>query len=826
MMKFLLPLMLIASLCHAQLPTTADPGFLAPSVWSAFNTQVDNIALQPDGKVLIVTANSEPSWVRKLERLNADGSLDSTFPSLEIAGNNDFNTPLIVLPDGDILLGDAFLVNGVLKGMVRLNSDGTVDNGFTFPASLGTPYIMSLALQPDGKILVGGFYGPGIVRLNPDGSLDPTFADTSSYNLAVFTTLLQADGKIVVGGDFYYYNGAGFVAIDVMRLNANGTVDLTFTPPTSDGTITALAQQPDGKFIIGGSFSNVGPMLRRAAARLNNNGTLDNTFVPNFYSNTSVSSILVRPNGNILVGGYPILITMLLPDGGIDGTFMPSQFDGHNGITMGNISSSYSVKRLLQQPDGKIIHCGDYGLTCAAYYARNICRILGTDYYSVNGTTRLDLQNNGCDNSDAGFPFVKYKLVNGTNISYYYGSPSGAHNVFVKNGVSVITPELDNPSWFSISPASLTVDMPSTLNYATQNFCVTPVGTHNDLEVSVVPLHPAVPGLWGDYKIVVRNKGNQAATGSVSFAYDEALSDYYESTPTATATPGQATWNFGAMPPLSELEFKVRLGLNSPSDTPPLHVNNILYFTATAVVASDEVPTNNVAECHQILVYSFDPNDKTCVEGATISPAQAGDYVHYVIRFENTGNWAAQKVTVTDVIDTAKYDIASLTPLDGSHSFITRVTAGNQVEFIFDHINLGFTDADNDGYVAFKIRTKSTLQEGDSFQNSANIVFDYNTPITTNTATTIVQTPLHTVAFESAAISIAPVPAHAALQIQNPGQVKIESIAVYNLLGQMIFDRTYSENNRDIDISALANGTYFLHLQTGEGELVKKFIKM
>src|SRR5690606_20906712 len=115
-----------------------------------------------------------------------------------------------------------------------------------------------------------------------------------------------------------------------------------------------------------------------------------------------------------------------------------------------------------------------------------------------------------------------------------------------------------------------------------------------------------------------------------------------------------------------------------------------------------------------------DPNDKTCLQGTGISQTQVGNYVHYLIRFENTGTANAQNIVVKDIIDTSKFDLSSLIAVCGSHSIVTRITGPNTVEFIFENIQLPFADATNDGYVVFKIRTLPNLTVGNAFSNTAN----------------------------------------------------------------------------------------------------------
>ncbi|RYZ42992.1 MAG: hypothetical protein EOP49_28060, partial [Sphingobacteriales bacterium] len=590
-------------------------------------------------------------------------------------------------------------------------------------------------------------FSQGVARLNADGSLDTTFADLTSYLISGTSLVLQSDQKIIVGSSSSYYDPVtSFTTYDVFRLNTDGTLDETFSAPqNSGGYVKAVALQQDGKVVIGGDFTTVGGQSRRGLCRLNSDGSLDSTFAPTTLSSgTVVNSVVVRPNNNILIGGSFTYITandvaILLPGGGFDSTFSNPNNNLYNGVVMG-YNSQFGVTRVLQQPDGKIVFCGDFGVSCTAYSSRNLGRVLGTDHYRMNGATRLDLESNGCDQDDNGFPFVKYKVVNGTNESHYYSNGDGFHTVELKNGTSVITPELFNPSWFSISPPNITVSMPSAENYYIQDFCVTPVGDHRDLEVSIIPLSAGTPGFLGRYKVIVANNGNQATSGSLTFNYDDTHSDYLDSFPSALAeTNGQLVWLLEPLAPLTSTSFEVTLILNSPLSDSPLVLGDILESIATVSAAQgiDEVAANNVAELHQVMVSAQDPNDKTCVEGGSIAVNQVGDFVHYLIRFENLGTWPAQNVTVSDIIDTAKYDISTLTPLDGSHPFHTRISAGNKVEFLFENIYLDFQDDYNDGYVLFKIRTRPTLVVNDVFENKADIYFDYNLPVVTNTASTV-----------------------------------------------------------------------------------------
>ncbi|MEF9477512.1 T9SS type A sorting domain-containing protein [Chryseobacterium sp. 1B4] len=206
-----------------------------------------------------------------------------------------------------------------------------------------------------------------------------------------------------------------------------------------------------------------------------------------------------------------------------------------------------------------------------------------------------------------------------------------------------------------------------------------------------------------------------------------------------------------------------------------------------------------------------------------MTQTQVGDYVHYLIRFENTGTANAKNIVVKDEIDITKFDISSLVALNGSHNFVTRITNPDTVEFIFENIQLPFDDAHNDGYVSFKIKTKSTLNPGDSFSNTAKIYFDYNHPIITNTYTTSVQNVLATAEAnkENTGIAVYPNPVRDILHIQSKNEIiKAE---IYDAAGRII--RSTNVNGNSIPVSELSKGNYILKVFMKDKAIVQKFIK-
>ena len=242
-----------------------------------------------------------------------DGSNDLSFNGDKINlgdGPSSIVSTTAHQTDGKILIGGGFTsYNGkAINRIARLNADGSFDTTFNPGEGANSP-VNSINLQPDGKIIIGGnftfFNGTAInriARLNSDGSLDSSFNPGTGASNAVQTTTLQSDGKILIGGFFASYNGVA--RNRVARLNADGSLDYSFNPGTgANSTVSNVVLQPDGKIIIGGSFLTYNGTGRNFIARLNTDGSLDSSFIPGLGANSSVMAVSHQPDGKIIIGG-------------------------------------------------------------------------------------------------------------------------------------------------------------------------------------------------------------------------------------------------------------------------------------------------------------------------------------------------------------------------------------------------------------------------------------------------------------------------------------------------------------------------------------------
>ncbi|WP_104735710.1 DUF7619 domain-containing protein [Hanstruepera ponticola] len=446
----------------------------------------------------------------------------------------------------------------------------------------------------------------------------------------------------------------------------------------------------------------------------------------------------------------------------------------------------------------------------------------GGSYNSITGNTYFDTDSDGCDLNDIVPVNMGISINDGTEQGATYADNSGGYHFYTQSGNFELTPFIENPSWFDISPESATIEFTdNNNNTTTQDFCLTAVGVHNDVEIIIAPITPAQPGFDAIYQLVYRNKGNQTLSGEINFEYDDAVLDYISaSIAPDSQSVGVLTWNYADLLPFESRAFRVTLNVNAPTETPAVNIGDELPFiSAINPTVGDENPSDNEFQFKQTVVGSYDPNDKTCLEGDIVEPNQIGEYLHFNINFENTGTAAATFVVVKDVIDETMFDMNTLQVMYASHEMMTQV-AGNKIEFIFDNINLG---PEEKGNVVFKIKTLDTLNVGDSVTNDAEIFFDYNFPIVTNETNTTFQTLSVEENQLGDAITVYPIPTSRLLHINT--QLVIQKVEIYDVQGRLVVSQNTNQNKETLNTSALTKGVYFVKIKTKNGQQIVNIIK-
>ncbi len=447
------------------------------------------------------------------------------------------------------------------------------------------------------------------------------------------------------------------------------------------------------------------------------------------------------------------------------------------------------------------------------------------DGNTVLGTITYDVDNNGCGTGDLPAPNI---LIRGNDDIYNYYAVSGTTGTYdlkvVENTYSIAPQNL--PNHFTATPANSSVTFTGVNNTDTVDFCITATQQAEDLNITLLPLDVARPGEDTQYKLVVNNMGTQTvASATVTFNYDSAIQSYIDASETPVAnTTGQLTFTISNLPPFGTYEIAITLNTFIP---PTVNGGEIIAFTTSITPnTNDATPNDNTFTYNQEVVNSYDPNDKLVLQGESIYIEQAGDYLDYIVRFQNTGTASALKVVIKDELN-PMLDWTTFQPVSASHNYQMLLNAEGQLTFTFNNINLPHEAADeagSNGYIAYKIKPIPGTQIGDIINGEqAQILFDYNLPIITNTTVTEVIELLSTPQFTNTTVKLYPNPAEDYLNIETPNGTPLQSIIIYNLQGRELL--SVQQTNQQIDISSLNAGMYLVTVKTSDGINSYKLIK-
>ncbi len=554
---------------------------------------------------------------------------------------------------------------------------------------------------------------------------------------------------------------------DDVGANVSTTAISTSSPPWSPAVSASITNDDCGNFEI-----TVTPDLGFDPVAFASYGFMTYTSTP---APTTISGNVVTyspmPNdafytiyeANIYGCAYPIVVTNPLSLTNIVNTINPSAFGLNNGkitvpISYIGISNNYTftytakssltgatvITPILNGSNYEFVnlYAGTYTITqsftpssCVLTY---IITIIDPPNL-VTGNVKINFSG-----ICGAFDPVAKVLINASNGSTSKSVISNASGTYL-TGLSASTftltaTPLINPSYYSVSPINPVIIFPPAISPETQNFCLTPVGVHHNLSISITPYGPNRPGFNTNYQIAVTNTGNQYDGGCFTFNFDNTKQTFASSSfPPSLLAANYVTYCPSGLAPMETKYFTIILSNNSPTalnDGDYTIVNALLTINTNV----DEDLLNNTANSSRVVRNSYDPNNKVCAQGDTIFPSQVGNYLSYAINFENTGSAPAVNITVKDFIDLSQYDLSTLTPGLGSAPFTTTIIAPNEVNFTFTNINLPETPGSNTGYLTYSIKPLSTLVKGDSVQNNAQIYFDFNAPIITNYAVTKIDT--------------------------------------------------------------------------------------
>lgn len=369
--------------------------------------------------------------------------------------------------------------------------------------------------------------------------------------------------------------------------------------------------------------------------------------------------------------------------------------------------------------------------------------IFGYAYYDLNS-------NNLKDSGEQLFGQGEI-IVNKNSDSIVGITQRGDFRIGVDTGsyLSSFTPFKD---YYKAVPQSHTSNFSGYNNIDTVYFSLQPIAGKRDLHISMFALRPTRPGFETNYEIQYQNIGTDTIpTGEIQLIKDSRL-DIISSTPPYSSMNGDTIkWNYNNLKTFDDSTIIIAFSLpvNNANIGDTLH--SIAFINP---VNGDITPMDDTSSISQIVVGSFDPNDKSENHAGSISKkdVKRGDWLTYAIRFQNTGTDTAFNIIVRDTLSD-KLDWSTLQMVDASHNYQLNINNGSRCAWYFNNVLLPDSNVNEQashGYIVYRIKPKTTLLNGDIINNTASIYFDYNLPVETNTESTIVKNivlPLQIISF-------------------------------------------------------------------------------
>jgi uncharacterized repeat protein (TIGR01451 family) len=438
---------------------------------------------------------------------------------------------------------------------------------------------------------------------------------------------------------------------------------------------------------------------------------------------------------------------------------------------------------------------------------------------TISGVVRTDMDQNGCTAADAPAANIQIAHAAGNTVTYAYTNANGeysfpnvlpgTHNVYVVPVTSM-----------TVTPTSQNVTVSGASNQVA-NFCMAPVLPVNDAAVYYYSIVPPRPGLTSMGYVYIRNVGTTVSNGYVSLGFDSAKMTFSAALPTPDVVePDAIYFYYSNLQPHEVRSYRVDFIMGIP---PGVSSGDVVAFEAFVNPnGTDLNEADNTYVLNQTVVNSYDPNDKS-VHETSFSPDNTTDYLHYMVRFQNTGTADAIDVRVEDQLDT-NLNWSTFRPLAASHNFTTHRDANGRVTFTFANINLlpnSEDEAGSNGFVTFEVKLKAGLNSNYDIYNTAEIYFDFNPPIITNTVMTDLGS-LGIVDLAKNMFVMYPNPAAGVVNIQVQ-DFESFSVELFDVQGKKIVENK-ADGPLSMDVSSLQKGMYLVRVTTAKGSETKKLI--
>lgn len=448
--------------------------------------------------------------------------------------------------------------------------------------------------------------------------------------------------------------------------------------------------------------------------------------------------------------------------------------------------------------------------------------------YQVSGQLFYDKDQNGIfDNEDIGMPNLAVLTSPSSSYSYTYENGNFITNFNDTIGTYTLYPEVIQNWNITSTPSSYQINVtPDFTNQTGLNFGFYPDSLYNE----ITPMIFSFGSRCNDtinYWIDLKNSGTLANSGIIELTLDPLAQYYSSNVPVDSIVNNSIYWHYDSLDVFHY--FKINLSVIMPDFQ---SIGSVLADSLKVFVLDDqgaEIDEFDV-EQSQILTCAYDPNDKTVSPKGLTSlghiPTDT-EWLNYTIRFQNTGNDTAQNVRIEDVLDN---NIEQFIVLSSSHTLRTLVDESNKVSFMFDNINLPDSNVNvlgSQGYVAYKAKLKNNLPDGTQISNVADIYFDFNPAIVTNTVLNTLHDEEDDLSLneltKNSKLIIYPNPFSdfVILELMDKNSSEEYYLDVYNMLGQKLINKIPFKSDK-IQLSGLEfeTGVLLFKLYSESGEVI------
>lgn len=516
------------------------------------------------------------------------------------------------------------------------------------------------------------------------------------------------------------------------------------------------------------------------------------------YSGTNAGSNQIpsdnAPSGNGPIGSYagafwgntiPGPFTSTSPDGCLTFRFISDNANNHSGWTAGvNCEAPVSVLNLqafLDTNANGIQDTGEPLFPHGQFTATPSGNDATSEIYYGNGQVWII--------GESGLTYDATFTINPEQATYFTATPTSVTDILLNGYTSVAFPVVASAPFANVS-ATLTANTPPIAGFSQ----------------------------WITARI--SNTGNTAVSGTATFTADP-MATTATTFPQATITASGFTYDY-SLNPLETIEILVSLTVPS---IPEVSIGQNLTHSISLSSTDDEL-SDNAHSVTQAVIASYDPNDITEAHGSQIDvdDFSTEDYLYYTIRFQNTGTWYAQDVrlenTLNDQINPETFRVVA-----SSHPY-TAIRNQDQLTFRFDDINLPWANQDEEtsnGYVVYKVKLNAGFAAGDVVPNTAEIYFDSNPAIVTNTFQTQFVSELNVSESLSSEVRLYPNPATHSVQVEMSSYNTLRALVLRDSFGRTVLEtKPVGQTQTQLQLSGFATGMYILEVVSESGVSIQK----